>query len=153
MNLEKCISELTAKLQEGLKLPLENFNQLENIKSNGLYIVYRKNKVIYVGKTTRSGKIRLREMASDYRSHTLNRKLLKDHLQRKLDIQIEPLGNKSKAELIKNGKIKEIDFKKYQKEVNTTIKKNFRFRFIEETNNLTQLEHFAIAILNPQYND
>lgn len=116
-------------------------------------MVYSDNVVVYVGKTMRSGKIRLREMASDYRSHTLNRRLMLAELNTRFKLDRAALENSAKKELIASGVITKEQFKAAQKIVNNTVRGAFRFKFLEEEKELDSLEHFAIAVLRPLYND
>lgn len=148
------VSELIALLNEATSSPLLNYESAKNISTCGLYIVYKGNKALYVGKTDRTGKIRFREMTSDYRSHTLNRKLLHKMLTEFLKSPIGTLKKESKHQFISAGSITENDFTEIQQKINMQIKTELKFRFLSiEGKNLTRLEHFAIAVLNPEMND
>ena len=116
-------------------------------------MVYSDDVVVYAGKTTRSGKIRLREMAADYRSHTLNRRLMLAELNNRYGLNRAALENSAKKELIASGVITKEQFKAAQRSVNNTVRGAFRFKFLEEEKELDSLEHFAIAVLRPLYND
>jgi len=138
-----------------------NLNESQQTKHGGLkkrnkpgiYIVYDGKNPIYVGRTSRTGRIRLSEMVSDYRSHTLNRKLMKEKINNDLKLGIKSLKNDTKEELIQQGKISRSDFEAIQRDVNTKIKNMFKFLFIPCENELIRMEHWLIALLNPQYND
>lgn len=130
------------------------YTKLSDVLQPGVYVVYQKKVAVYVGKTTRTGKRRLLEMVSDRRSHTLNNKLFKAILSKLLGRRITSLGKKTEQELIGNGEVTAKKMDSIQHQVNHHIRKSFRFVFLGvRPNLLTQYEHFAIAVLNPKYND
>jgi len=147
----------TKKLLDKLRIVLDSrlltYSDLRGVTDRGIYLVYGDNIVVYVGKTTRSGRIRLREMASDYRSHTLNRKLMLAELNTRFRLGRTTLKNSAKKELVASGLMTEDQFKSTQRIVNNTVREVFRFKFIGEEEELDSLEHFAIAVLRPLYND
>lgn len=151
-NINKRIRLLRKQLKSLLNSKSISFENVKNIQSSGVYVVLCNKGLLYVGKTTREGRKRLREMASDFRSHTLNRKLTKELLNREYGLQLKRLRNDDKGALISSKKVTEKQFAKAQKEVNSTIK-SMRIKFIEASErNLTDVEHFAIAVLSPKYN-
>ena len=125
------------------------------LKSCGIYIVYNEHEeIIYIGKTGRDGKTRLRELTSDYRSHTFNKKLLREKLIDFLQNTDLRLTNRTKEQLIVEEIISEQNFLTLQKEVNEIIKTQYKFRFYEvKESELTETEHFFIAVVNPKFND
>jgi GIY-YIG catalytic domain len=154
-NYEVRIKTLTDNFNEALNSKLLNFEESKELKSCGIYIVYNEEEeIIYIGKTGRDGKTRLRELASDYRSHTFNKKLLKEKLDSFLETNGLRLTNKTKEQLIVGETISRQGFSDLQKEVNEVIKKRYKFRFYEvEASKLTETEHFFIAVVNPRFND
>lgn len=148
------VEDLLSKLNDATSSPLLDYGQVKKINICGLYIIYEGDQIIYVGKTDRNGKIRLRELATDYRSHTLNRKLFHLVLNAHLKLELPPLNKESKKQLISNGIISENDFINLQSQINFKIKNHLRFKFYHiEGKDLLRLEHFAIAVLNPKMND
>jgi hypothetical protein len=148
------IDELIAKLNEATSSSFFNYSQVKKIENCGLYLIYQDNQIIYVGKTDRNGKVRLRELAADYRSHTLNRKLLHSVLNNHLKQELPPLNKESKHRLISGGLILESDFLNLQAQINYQIRNHLKFQFYHiEGKDLLRLEHFAIAVLNPKMND
>ena len=152
--VETVAAELQIALKAALTQPFTNFSALSSQKKPGLYIVNLGSQVIYIGKTTRSGKIRMREMAADFRSHTLNRKLLTSELKN-VGIELKALNSKSKQSLIELNQLSEYDFKSLQEKVNQKVRSEMSFRFypVHDQSFLTRLEHYAISILNPSLND
>ena len=154
MKIEKSIEYLTRELQNALSKEFLNFEQTKQISDFGIYLIFQNEKVIYVGKTNRSGKTRLRELASDYRSHTLNKKILQILLSKVLKVEFPPLKKETKRQLIDDGILSEEQFKNLQSKVNKLIKSDLRFKFYPtKLDEIIQIEHFAIAVLNPKMND
>lgn len=92
-------------------------------------------------------------MIADFRSHTINRKLFKEYLEPKLGYELK-FNNSIKKTLVENGAISLEEFKLGQLHINNFIKQELTFKFHEiDLEFLTSLEHFAIAIINPKYND
>jgi hypothetical protein len=153
-NVEDRIGFLREELHRALAAPIIMFHSVCDINSQGLYLIYQNEKIIYIGKTSRFGKTRLRELASDFRSHTLNKKLLSEHL-RSSGIEIGVMTKESKLQLINDGIVTLDEFKEHQTQVNNKIKSEFKFRFFSVGNEkeLTDLEHFAISVFSPRYND
>ena len=142
--------ELTAALNSQRR----TYKQARNIIVPGVYFVYRDDQVIYVGKTSREGKTRFQEMAADYRSPTLNRKLLLPILNEHLNTNYKRLTKDIKPQLIAGGIISQEEFQRLQREVNRIVKTELRFQFHStKPEDLTRFEHFAISILNPPLND
>jgi hypothetical protein len=154
VDIEERISVLTDELRKALNSKIMTFDQTKDAISCGIYLVYLDDKIIYVGKTSRTGKIRLRELASDYRSHTLNRKLLRLFINKELNVNLSPLTNSSKQKMIKDGIVSNKDFLIFQNTVNYFIKNELRFKYwITDPDKVSALEHFAISIFNPEFND
>jgi len=148
------LGDLTRKLKEATASRYLQYGEVKHLSTCGLYIISQGKEIIYVGKTDRNGKIRLQELAADYRSHTLNRKLLHLLLNEHLKQQLPPLNKESKHRLISGGNISETDFLHLQAKVNHQIRNDLKFQFYHiEGKDLLRLEHFAIAVLNPKMND
>ena len=92
-------------LIHSLSKPRLTFKEITKIDIQGIYIIYEAEKILYVGKTTRSGKVRMRELAADFRSHTFNRKLLSERFK-DLGFVFETLKNELKKEWIQNEKLR-----------------------------------------------
>jgi len=155
MTQNENLKRLTEELVKVNNTIFQQFEEVKNFSKSCIYLVLNeKDKVVYVGKTGRTGKLRLREMSTDYRSHTLNRKLLKPRVEKFLKSKIASLSNKSKQQLIESNQINEVEFKDLQKEINTRIKERFKFKLYPTAKNkLSQLEHFLISVYNPIFND
>ncbi len=152
--IEKKITTLRDGLRKLLSCKPITFNNVKCLNSSGVYAVLRNNKIIYVGKTTRYGKKRLREMTGDYRSHSLNRKLMTELLNKNYRLDLMRLKNNDKGKLIRSKKLTKKQFESTQKEVNKQIKEEVQIKFIEASGReMTNLEHFAIGVLDPRYND
>lgn len=148
-------SELFSKvLGQAIVSPLLSFKEITTVEQQGLYIIYEGEDIVYVGKTTRSGKVRIKELAADFRSHTFNKKLLSKRFK-EIGFVFETLKNELKKDWIDSGKISLEDFKKHQKFVNEHIRTVLKFRFhpMEDEHELGRLEHFAIAIFDPPFNE
>ncbi len=146
--------QLLAQLEIFLESETLNFSAIKSYKKAGVYAIIIDDIISYVGKTTRSGSTRMIELAADYRSHTLNRKLLKDYLEGKLSQSLNKFNKETKSTLIESGIISEDEFVESQRVVNTRIREDYKFQFLElELNDLTSFEHFAIGVLNPKFND
>jgi len=152
--LESIYSDKTNALLSDLEKVLNSdfytYEMTKEIKSCGVYIVYRENKIIYVGKTTRTINERLRELGNG--GHTLNKKLLQNLLRKTLKMPNLKLGKKKK--LIQDKILTEEILKKCRKEIKDELRSNCKYKFCEiEHVRLSEVEHFFIAILNPEYND
>lgn len=145
---------MISQLQEALDSPALAYSEIAGIKEQGLYLIANQKGIIYVGKTSRSGQLRMRELTSDFRSHTLNRKLLSEHLRKK-GLEIVGLTSAVKQELISAALLTEEEFREHQVTINTHIRNRLTFRFlpIKDSSTLGRLEHFAIAVCDPLYND
>ena len=131
-----------------------SYAQLTDTSEPGIYFVFERSTPVYVGKTGRTGKDRLRELVSDRRSHTLNGKLVAQYLSKKLSKPIRRVGPKTEQKLIGEGCITGEDIARIQREVNKDIRSRFRFLFCPvAVDQMTSREHFAIAVLDPSYND
>lgn len=145
---------LRNQLQKALDQPFLTFGQLTLIKEMGLYFIYDDNELLYIGMTTRAGNKRLKEMIAGFRGHTFNRKLLAEHF-RGLGHTMHVLNSKNlKSKWFDTGLITNEEFNIAQKTVNEKIRERYRFKFYETKYiNLGFMEHYAIAILQPLYND
>lgn len=148
------IEHLRDELVNALVSKKISYSETLNLHGKGIYVVYENDEIIYVGKTSRTGKVRLRELASDYRSHTLNRKLLAKYIDKKTGLKNSTLNKDSKRRLIDNGILSEEEFVSTQSMVNRLIRSELMFQFhtVDEVD-LNSMEHFAIAVLNPRMND
>lgn len=146
--------ELLLKLKHAADSQTLTFDQICKVDKQGLYMIFNKEGMLYIGKTNRTGKVRMRELAADFRSHTFNRKLLAKRF-RDLGIIVEVLKRETKKEMIRNGILTNDDFKSHQAEVNKYIKGSLSFKFfcVEDERQLIRLEHYAIGVLSPIYND
>ena len=151
----KASASLYSWLVKGLSTSASlSYGEAARIAESGIYVVYNKGAAIYVGKTARTGSERLTELGSDYRSHTLNRKLTRQLLNRRHGLHIDPLNNNTKKELIANHTLTREEFSSIQKSVRKRIRKGFCYRFITcSSKDLARKEHYAIAVLGPRYND
>lgn len=145
---------LSDTLEQAISSPLLTYSQICEIDHQGLYIIFDDTDILYIGKTSRTGKVRMRELASDFRSHTFNKKLLSKRF-RDFGFVFKVLEKETKKEWINDGKITDEDFKGHQKEINQHIRQKLKFRFHKEQDEriLSCLEYFAIAIFDPIYND
>ena|GEM_PF-2012209 len=150
---DRC-EKLMGQLSRAMESPALTYGEITRIKDQGLYLISDRNKIIYVGKTGRSGQERMRELAADFRSHTLNRKLLRDHL-RKRGLELSGSAATIKQKLIEAALVTEAEFRDHQATINAHIRDKFIFRFaaIADVAELGRLEYFAIALLDPIYND
>lgn len=157
-NVKKLVrlraKSLTAVLEKAVASATLNYLQICKVDHQGLYIIFDDNEILYIGKTNRAGKIRMQELAADFRSHTFNKKLLSQRFKN-LGFVFEVLKNETKKEWIDNSTISKEDFKAHQKEVNQYIRQKLKFKFYKEQDErkLISLEHFAIAVFNPSHND
>lgn len=153
--VELEIGRLRADLINVLSSPLLTYDQTKDISTCGVYFIYKGSEIIYVGKTGRTGKVRLRELAVDYRSHTLNKKMLRLLLMTVFKTDDYPSIRKNhKKELIDSGKLTEERFVQIQAKVNNMIKGELMFKFHPiSSEEVTAFEHFSIAVLNPKMND
>ncbi|MCO5934251.1 hypothetical protein NAF17_01760 [Mucilaginibacter sp. RB4R14] len=142
---------LKDELIKVLDSPFLSFVELMKINEIGLYVIISDDDILYVGKTTRAGKKRIRELTTDFRSHTFNKKMLVKHLD-SLGYTVNKSNIKSTTES-KGDVILDVKFKEAQQFVNTEIKKlKFKF-YTTEKIQLTNFEHFAIGVLQPLFND
>ncbi|MFA6084192.1 hypothetical protein [Mucilaginibacter sp.] len=141
------------QIQIALNQPFLKFDQITKIKEMGLYLIYDKDELLYIGMTTRKGHLRLSELSKSFRTHTFNRKLVEQHI-RGLGHQIGVLSPKTfKRNLIESELMTMEDFKAIQIIVNEKIAKELRFKFYEtRLGNLEAIEHYSIALLYPLYN-
>ena len=154
--IEEKINKLKGQLKQLLNSDLRTFDNLKTLTSKGVYAIYENKEFfpIYLGKTGREGKNRIREIAGNYDSHVLNKKLLIKRLNEKYNLNLKRLDLKGKGELIKNEKVSEERFINTQKEINEYVKANLRVKFIElSKKEIIPFEHFAIGVLNPDCND
>jgi hypothetical protein len=145
---------LKNQIDNVLRLPMLSFSEIINITDMGLYLIYDNKELLYVGMTTRGGNLRLSEIASSFRSHTFNRKLLAEHF-RGLNYNMHALNPKTYRKLwIETNLITIDDFRSAQRQVNHYIKSGLKYRFYETRYvNLPSIEHYAMATLQPLYND
>lgn len=155
MKYEDQLNILAKDLENVLNLKAINYEEAKKASTQCIYIVRNvEEEIIYVGKTGRTGKLRLREMSSDFRSHTLNRKLLKLKLEGILKEGLKSLQNRTKNDLIISNRMTLGEFKKAQQEINIEIKNSCSFILYEiEQKRLNEVEHFLISVFKPKYND
>ncbi len=152
--IDSSISELKASLLSALESPNLSFAEISKSNNQGIYFVFEGTELLYIGKTGRTGKIRVRELAADFRSHTFNRKLLTAHF-RKLNFEFKSLTNDIKSKWIESGLISAPEFTSHQREINQYIRSKFMYKFlpVKDARMLMRYELFAIATLNPPFND
>ncbi len=151
-SIEQRIEWLKRELDQAINSTFLNYSDLMTINEMGVYIVMNDDEILYVGKTTRAGKIRLRELAADFRSHTFNKKMLVEHFY-KLGYNIPRLNKTTKNKLIESSIMDLKQFQEAQKNVNANIKE-LKFKFHATRNvELDNIEHFAISVLKPLFND
>lgn len=145
---------LTAILEKAVASATLTYTQISQVDHHGLYIIFDDKEILYIGKTNRTGKVRMQELAADFRSHTFNKKLLSKRFK-DLGFVFEVLKKETKKEWIDKGTITKEDFKAHQKEINQYIRTKVKFKFYKEQGQrkLISLEHFAIAVFNPSHND
>ena len=153
MDIEVRITELKSELEAVLSAPLLNYDSAKKLLVSGVYVIYDGDDIIYVGKTNRNGKTRFRELATDYRSHTLNRKLLREEIESYLKVDFPPLRKETKHNLISRGILSESEFLSLQGKVNERIKTGFKFKFLPlPQDRVAAVEYFIISVLDPKYN-
>ncbi len=153
--IDQTIGRYKEYLHAILNSPLFTFDELTQLdtKVRGIYFVFEDNELMYVG-MTKNIKNRLLDMTSPNNRHSLNQILLDLEMG---DVIFKATGYTYLNDDIKNRLITEEvltkdDFKKYKNAVKDKIKK-FKFKFYPtDLFNMRDLEHFAIAILNPVYN-
>lgn len=123
ISLEK-IEKRRLQLKRLLDSKSKNFDERNKMNIKPcVYAICEGSNVIYVGFTKRALKMRLRELLTDPRSHILHKKLKKE------------FKSTEKVKRFLNGKCKF---------------KALRFKNEKEAR---CLEHFAVGVLNPKYND
>jgi hypothetical protein len=123
--------KLSIILEKALMSPTLSYIQVCEKRSQGLYIIFNEKEILYVGKTNRTGKLRMRELAADFRSHTFNKKLLSKHFK-DLGFVFKILKNVTKKEWSDNGTMTKADFKVHQNAINQYIRTKMKFKFYEE---------------------
>lgn len=123
------IEALSKILHSALASPFLEYEETKKITSCGIYLIFKEEEILYVGKTGRTGKVRLRELAVDYRSHTLNKKLLRSSLSKLHNKNYPPLKRDTKKSLIAEGILTENEFVKIQSQVNKMIRTELKFKF------------------------
>jgi hypothetical protein len=153
-NVQSKTQNLSAILEKAIASPTLSYTLICEVDHQGLYIIFDDKEVLYIGKTNRAGKVRMQELAADFRSHTFNKKLLSKRFK-DFGFDFEVLKKETKKEWIDKGRITKDDFKAHQKEVNQYIRQKLKFKFYKEQDErkLISLEHFAIAVFNPSHND
>jgi hypothetical protein len=155
-DFDKRFEYFKKHLENIKQLPFLSYSQMLANTKFGLYFVFRQSELIYIGKTNREGKKRIREMGSDFRSHTLNRKLLAEELNLFFDDKEQriAINNKSKKHFIDTGKLSENQFGEFQIKVRSIVKQQLHFKFYDfDETNLAGMECFLIGFLSPTYNN
>ena len=81
---EKFLNIISKKINEKRKYTI---NELNDVKYPGLYIIWLKDEIVYIGKTTRKLKQRLADLKNDYKSHTFLKKLIQQELIKQLNLK------------------------------------------------------------------
>ncbi len=137
------VKQMKLKLRKLLNSEFRNFIEGEKLDFPGVYVVCCSKKVIYIG-SSENIKRRIQELLADYRSHTLHRKLLCEKL-------FGNFGKGTRKRLDKIYKTLPQTKKEYAKNF---LRKKCRFKMLKtEKEKIKPLEHFAIGVLNPEYND
>ncbi len=68
--------KLSTILEKATASPTLTYSQICEVDRQGLYIIFDDNEILHIGKTNRTGKVRMQELAADFRSHTFKKKLL-----------------------------------------------------------------------------
>lgn len=145
---------LKKKLQEALDQPFISFGEVIRQYGIGIYLIYDDQELLYIGMTARPGHNRIKEIISGFRKHTFNRKLMAQHFRGRGYTMHVLSAKNHKRDWIENGPSSAQEFKEVQQEVNAMIKQKLRFKFYEYNFfNIEHLEHYAIATMQPLYND
>jgi len=156
IDFEKRLKYFKVHLEEIKQLPFLSYSQMLSNKQFGLYFVFYQSELIYIGKTNREGNKRIREMATDFRSHTLNRKLLSKELELFFNDteQSFTVNNQIKKQLLDTKLMSSSQFNEIQLKVRSTVKEKFEFKFYPlDKSKLTEMEYFLIGFFNPNYNN
>jgi len=128
LNAKVLLENLSLALAE----PLKRFSEKSGQRASGIYFIYNKNnKIVYLGITGRKGRDRLSELTTDFRSHTLNRKLCLAHFNRKYNLLLKTFPNDIKEVLISERRLTRGQFEAGQKSVNKNIFQNYKYSFFE----------------------
>ena len=167
MDTEEITYTLNSRLLKLLDSDMIRFgsDELKALRGKiGVYSIWKNAEVIYVGKTIRQDlKIRITEILADFRTHSLNKKLLLEMLLAKYGDKLKEkdveLRKRFDTEELKAFIAKEIfteqEFSGLKADLREEIKSKLMIKCLplEEPQEVTSLEHFAIAILKPKYND
>lgn len=152
--VSKNLSFLQKHLDKALAMPLMNFGEKSTYRKRGIYFIYHGTRVIYIGKTTRTGSQRLSEIAHHYKSHTLHKKLLCEELQRITGNDFTKFRRETEKKFLEEMILTPEQLATASTTIRNHVRTELKFRFYEfENDRLTSLEHFAIAVFNPKYND
>jgi hypothetical protein len=145
---------LKSALSTALLSPKLSFDEIIHIEKPGIYIISnRAGEFLYVGKTARAGKIRMKELAAHFLSHSFNNKLMLEELLN-MNYVVNRLTRKWRIELIETNKIPLDIFASVRKVIRNKVRTEFQFQFYEkESFTLGLYEHFFISVLAPHYND
>lgn len=152
MNTEK-IKLLSERLDKLLRSNSMNFDEIKKIDEKGVYAIYNRKGLIYIGKSKKRGvKNRMSELIGDFRSHTLNRKTLFPLLRSDLRWDVDNMKKKEVYSRIDSMGKEERE--KLQIKVNNLIKEGFKIKFIPlQDKEIESFEHFAIGVMSPKFND
>ena len=121
--------ESLCDLSNSEKMP---FDKIKRITENGIYVVYRNRKAIYVGSSGTESRARMAELDNHFRTHTLHRKLL----QRELGLESLPTKIRTDNQLIELVREHRLNSAEAQDKVNRAkaeikkmIRTKFRYRF------------------------
>lgn len=143
MSYEKVIAEYLALLEGLVSAKQYEFKkpQKEVPKTSGVYIIYDKNSISYIGRTS-----------------NLRRRLLTDHLGKETDNKDRSrLRRALKSRLWENSRFRiamKNDLSFSEEELSDYIRKSCTFSFLEvaDLEKEVRFEHFATAILGPRLN-
>lgn len=156
LKISQGIKQFKAYLLKIINCPILTYDELINTTGNlrGIYLIFDGNELIYIGMTANII-TRLKDM-TDYNRHSINKIYLSSELSQlifKATNFVQPISSKVKNKLLDEKVLTKKEFNENRKIVNRKIKK-LKFKFYETIySELADLEHFAIAILAPIYND
>jgi hypothetical protein len=158
--IQQRILKLTKYLNKLDIISFRELTDLDNLDKPGLYFIYNLNsELMYVGTTDRPLSERIAELRDQPKDHTFHSKHVREALEIRLNRRIKKYNAKKLSRFQGHELISIEDFKQILNEVKISIQENYRYRAIEFENTVGDLmeakatEHFAIAILQPQWND
>lgn len=163
MNKQQIISRIEELKEYIINLQKQKSRGLDDIKGlnkPGLYFIYDTQEIlVYIGSTHRPLCNRLRELRDQPKDHTFHSKQVRDAIERKLKRRIKKYDAKKLSKFSGHEMLSIEDFKQILENTKQLISRNFKHRTLELENtaeNLkkaTAIEHFAISVFQPIWND